>query len=308
MQATISRRSLMAGAATLPVVAAGTTTALADGHAAEPVTSLQSTFGLGEFQVSTLLAGTRAVEDIQTIFGMNVSAEEFAAVSEENFIPSDKSQFFFTPTVVRTGAEIVLFDTGLNGAATSAALAQAGIAPGDVTIIVLTHMHGDHIGGLTDDAGNATFPNARYVAGQVEYDHWAAAGNERFDGKVKPFADKMTFVGDGESVVSGITSVAAFGHTPGHMGYMLESGGEQVFLMADMANHYVWSLAYPEWEVKFDADKAAAAATRKRLLGMVAADRIPLIGYHMPFPAVGYVTEAGPGSFHYVPATYQLML
>lgn len=174
--------------------------------------------------------------------------------------------------------------------------------------MVITHMHGDHIGGLTDDAGNPTYPNARYVTGQVEYDHWAGAGNERFDGKVRPFAEKMSFIGDGDSVVSGITAVAAFGHTPGHMTYMIESAGEQVLLMADTANHYVWSLAYPEWEVRFDMDKAAAAASRKKILGMVAADRIPLIGYHMPFPGMGYVTGEGTGAFHYVPVSYQTML
>ena len=133
-------------------------------------------------------------------------------------------------------------------------------------------------------------------------------GNERFEGKVRPFADNMTFIGGGDSVVSGITAVEAFGHTPGHMAYMIEDGGEGVLLMADTANHYVWSLAYPEWEVRFDADKATAAATRKKILGMVSADRIPLIGYHMPFPGVGFVSEAEQGRFRYLPATYQLML
>ena len=96
------------------------------------------------------------------------------------------------------------------------------------------------------------------------------------------------------------------GHTPGHMAFMLESGGAQMLLMADAANHYVWSLAYPDWEVSFDADKAAAAATRRMLLGMAATDRIPLIGYHMPFPAAGYVEARGEG-FHYVPVSYQFM-
>ena len=142
----------------------------------------------------------------------------------------------------------------------------------------------------------------------MEYDHWAAAGNDTFDAKVRPLAEKMTFLGDGGSVAPGITSKAAYGHTPGHMAYVVESGNEQVLLMADAANHYVWSVAYPEWEVRFDMDKAAAAQTRKDLLGMVAADRIPLIGYHMPFPGRGYVETVEQGRFRYVPATYQQQL
>ncbi|MDO6591133.1 MBL fold metallo-hydrolase [Loktanella sp. D2R18] len=301
------RTALFAGAAAPFAIAAAPQMAAAAGHSAVQ-NAVQNTFDFGEFQVSTLLAGTRAVEDVQTIFGMNVSEDEFAAVSAENFIPADKAQFFFTPTVVRAAGEVVLFDTGLSAAGTTAALAQAGIAPGDVTIVVITHMHGDHIGGLTDDSGAETFPNARYVTGQVEYDHWAAAGNEGFDAKMRPLAEKTSFIGDGESVVSGITSVAAYGHTPGHMGYMLESNGEQVMLMVDAANHYVWSLAYPEWEVRFDADKEAAANTRKQILGMAAADRFPVIGYHMPFPGMGYVEEVDAARFRYVPASYQHIL
>ncbi len=303
----MTRRGLMVGAASLPLATAAAPT-LAAGHAAGPKNALQNTFARGDFQVSTLLAGTRPVEDIQSIFGTNVSAEEFAAVSAQNFIPADKAQFFFTPTVVRTGDEVVLFDTGLSAAGTTAALAEAGVAPEDVTVVVITHMHGDHIGGMTNDAGDLTYPNARYVTGQVEYDHWASTDNEGFAGKIQPFAEQFSFIGDGDSPVSGITAIEAFGHTPGHMAYMVESGGESVLLMADTANHYVWSVAYPDWEVRFDMDKSAAAATRKKILGMVAADRIPLIGYHMPFPGVGYLTEEGPGSFHYVPASYQLML
>ena len=88
---------------------------------------------------------------------------------------------------------------------------------------------------------------------------------------------------------------------------MVESEGQQLVLGADFANHYVWSLAHPDWEVRFDMDKAAAAATRRRILGMLAADRIPFIGYHMPFPALGFVETRGDG-FHYVPASYQFVM
>ena len=306
---TLTRRTALIGGTVLPLAATSLPkAALADGHAAQS-SAIHNSFSRGAFQVSTLLAGSRTVDEgIQTIFGRNVSEDEFAEVSAQNFIPTDKAQFYFTPTVVNTGSEVVLFDAGLSAQGTLAALNAAGVEAGDITVVVITHMHGDHIGGLTDDTGNATYPNARYVTGQVEYDHWAGAENERFDGKVRPFAENMTFLDDGDDVVSGVTAVSAFGHTPGHMAYMVEDGGEQVLLMADTANHYVWSLGYPDWEVRFDMDKAAAAATRKKILGMVAADRIPLIGYHMPFPGMGFVETRGEGGFRYVPVSYQTLL
>lgn len=263
-------------------------------------------FTVGAFEVTTLLAGTTARDNAQGIFGMNVDADTFAAVSEENFIPADTAQFFFTLTLVNTGAELVLFDAGLNGAATAAALEAAGYTADQVDHVVITHMHGDHIGGLTN-GDDITFANAAYVSGAAENNHWAAAENERYEDKVRPLVEKFTFIDPGASVTSGITAIDASGHTPGHMGYMIESNGAQLMLFADLANHYVWSLGYPDWEVRFDMDKEAAADARRRVLGMIAADKIPSIGYHMPFPALGYVAPRGDG-FQWVPSTYQTML
>src|SRR5690606_12194924 len=80
-----------------------------------------------------------------------------------------------------------------------------------------------------------------------------------------------------------------------------------LMITADTANHPVWSLARPDWEVKFDADKPAAAAARSKIFGMIASERIPFVGYHMPFPATGFVEAEGDG-FPYVPSSYQLML
>ena len=284
------------------------TLASAGGHGDTPARSeTHRRFNLGGFEVTVVLAGTRTVtDDPQGTFGMNVDKDTFTAVSEQNFIPADKTQFFFNPTVVNTGSDMILFDTGLNGEAITGVLATAGIAAEDIDTVVLTHMHGDHIGGLMTE-GNPTFPNARYVAGAAEYEYWAAQENERVAGNVTPLAEKTEFVGDGFSVASGVTGMAAFGHTPGHMVYMIESEGKQLLLTADLANHYVWSLAYPDWEVRFDIDKEAAAVTRRRVLDMLATDRIPFIGYHMPFPGVGFVDTRDDG-FRYVPETYQLML
>ena len=304
-----SRRALLASAAAAPL--AGLASGAARAQSAPKQMGITTTDArrvkLGDFEVTTLLAGTRAVPDPHSIFGLNASDEAFAEASEHANIPTDQAQFFFTPTLVNTGSELVLFDTGLNPAGITAALEAAGRSPDEIDVVVLTHMHGDHIGGLADDAGNATFANARYVTGYTEYDHWASAGNAGFDAKVRPLAEKMEMIEGGGSVASGIEAVEAFGHTPGHMVYRLDSGGQSLIIAADFANHYVWSLAYPDWEVKFDMDKSAAAATRKELLAMMAADKTPFIGYHMPFPAIGYVNERD-GGYGYEAMSYQLML
>jgi glyoxylase-like metal-dependent hydrolase (beta-lactamase superfamily II) len=107
--------------------------------------------------------------------------------------------------------------------------------------------------------------------------------------------------------VPGITGMAAFGHSPGHMIYRLESGGRGLVITADTANHFVLSLQRPDWEVRFDMDKAAAAATRKTVFDMIATERLPFIGYHMPFPSVGFVEKLDTG-YRWVQETYQLDL
>lgn len=304
-QPNLKRRSVLAGAAALPLVAGTQLRAGAPmlGAAGPKFNRVK----LGAFEVTTILAGTAVRENPQSIFGMNVDAETFNSVSEQAGLSTNAAQFFFTPTLVNTGAELVLFDTGLQGPMTVAAIEAAGYTADQVDAVVITHMHGDHIGGLLTD-GNPTFANAKYMTGAAEFDHWSAQGNERFEGNVRPLADQFAMLDDGGSVASGITAMAAFGHTPGHMAYMIESDGKMLAICADFANHYVWSLAYPEWEVKFDMDKAAAAATRKRMLDMLAADKVPFVGYHMPFPAIGYVETPAGGGYRYAPHSYQLSI
>ena len=108
-------------------------------------------------------------------------------------------------------------------------------------------------------------------------------------------------------VVSGIEAIDSRGHTPGHTCYHIESEGARLMVTGDVCNHYVVSMQRPDWHVRFDMDKEGAVAARKKILGMIAADRIPFVGYHMPYPAVGYAEVLGDG-FRYVPASYQLNL
>ncbi|MEL6521194.1 MAG: MBL fold metallo-hydrolase [Pseudomonadota bacterium] len=309
MTLSVNRRQALMASVAAPAVLTLPTATQADGHSAAAPMEIARSITLGDMKVTTLLDGVRnGVEEPQGTFGMNVSAEEFAAVSAENFISADSTSFFFTPTLVETGEETVLFDTGLGQGGLIKALEAAGKTPADITTVVITHMHPDHIGGMMTD-GAPTFANAKYFAGQAEYDFWSVQeeGNRVGDlvkSNVTPLVEQVTFVGDGASVAPGITSMAAFGHTPGHMVYMLESGGQQLVLTADLANHFVWSVGYPDWEVRFDMDKEAAATSRKTVLGMLAADKIPFVGYHMPFPALGYVAPREDG-FRYVPVSYQ---
>ena len=304
-----TRRATLAGVAALPLAAAATPT-LAASHAAKAAMPMSRSFKLGEMTVTTLLDGSFPRDNAKGIFGGNVSDDEFARVSAENFIPADVAQFYFTPTVIQSGDTTVLFDTGLGKGGIAKALGEAGMSTDDIDVVVLTHMHPDHIGGMMTD-GAPTFVNARYVTGSTEYDFWSKmdAGNRVGDlvaSNVTPMAEKMSFIADAAEVVPGITAMAAFGHTPGHMTYHLESGNRRLILAADLANHYVWSFANPDWEVMFDMDKPAATASRRKVLGMLAADRVPMIGYHMPFPAAGFVEARGEG-FRFVPVSYQMM-
>lgn len=279
-------------------------------------------FGLGDFQISTITETTVALDGPHPIFGEDQPPEAVADLAEKRFLPADQMVISFTPVVVNTGSQLVLFDAG-NGPEGGfaqgdlpAKLQAMGLSAEQIDVVVITHFHPDHIGGLTL-SGFEQFPNARYVASEAEYNFWAS--EEKLSGptervarltqeKVVPLAEKMTFIKDEGEVVPGIRGLAAFGHTPGHMVFHVESGSRRLLITADAANHYVMSLERPDWHVRFDMDKEAAAATRKKLFGMIAADKIPFSGYHMPFPSVGFVEPIEQTGFRYVPASYQFDL
>lgn len=321
---TVSRRGILAaaaGGAALPLVAGGVRPAVAAAPLAGASLPEHYRFTIGQFEVTTINDGAVQLDGPHPIFGENQPADAVMALAEENFLPPDRMEIGFTPVVVNTGASLVVFDSG-NGAARrpnagnlAAALGRAGYSPDQVDVVVLTHFHPDHIGGLMED-GQPLFSNARYVAPSTEYDFWThpdrmSGPTESFAtltaSNVKPLADNMTFIGNEAEVVPGIRGISAFGHTPGHTAFHVESDGRRILLGGDFCNHYVVSMQVPDWHVRFDMDKEGAAATRRTLLDMLATDRIPFTSYHMPFPAVGYVERMGQG-YRYVPATYQLNL
>ena len=321
------RRTILAGAAATGAAMALGTPGVS--LAAAPKQGLHRPtifrFGLGDFEVTTILDGAVQLDGPQPIFAQNASADEVAKLAAENFLPIGRMEIAFTVTVVNTGNEVIVFDTGngMNGfvprpnaGRLRALLAEAGIKPEQVDIVALTHFHRDHIGGLME-ANGASFANASYVIPGPEYDFWSDESLVDHEGlgatakvvqsNVVPLAPKTRFIEAGDAVVSGIEAVASNGHTPGHTSFHLESQGHRLLVLGDVCNHYVMSLQRPDWHVAFDMDKEKAVAARKEVLGMIAADRIPFIGYHMPPPAAGYLEVKGEG-FRFVPVGYQLNL
>ena len=174
---------------------------------------------------------------------------------------------------------------------------------------MLSHGHPDHIGGVIEN-GKPLFANARYAIGGTEYDFWSPAGKhtgdlEKFSSLFRdlmvPLAEKTTFLKPGDDVAAGIRAVEAFGHTPGHLAFHIDGGGKELFWFGDIAHHQVASLARPDWHCVFDVDPEKASETRARVLEMLAADRVAVCGYHMPFPSIGYVERLPSRGYRWLP-------
>ncbi len=266
-------------------------------------------YNLGAMTFTSLLDMTAIADNPKLEYAADIPNEVFEKVSAENFVSPNDLQVYMTPTLIDTGNERVLVDTGLGFGGLMQSLKKGNIDPNSIDVVAITHMHPDHIGGLMTD-GKPNFPNARYVAGAKEYNFWRKMdkGNQVGDmveRLVTPLAEKTTFINDGDAIATGISALASFGHSPGHFCFRVESEGQQVVLTADLANHYIWSFAQPDWAFKFDFDTKEAAISRRKVLDMLATDKIPMIGYHMPFPGVGFVETRNNG-FRFVPTSYQL--
>lgn len=317
----LTRRSL--AAATLALTLPGSATAQVCPEDAQPVTRR---IRLGHFTVTTVLDASATIDGPWPIVGQDRPQAAVEALMRENRLRPNRFKPGFTPTLVQTGRETILFDTG-NGAVgfvprpaggqLAHLLARAGLAPDTIDVVVLTHCHTDHIGGLMED-GRPVFTRARYVVGATEDSFWRdgarlsapmesneARSARVFRSHLLPLTDRTRFVKPGDAVAPGITALAAFGHTPGHLTFHLESAGQRMLVWGDCAHHEVASLAHPEWHAVFDMDKAQGAATRRHIYDMAATDGILVSAYHTAFPSLGYVVRQGSG-YRWIPLTDQL--
>lgn len=281
---------------------------------------------LGGFSVSVLSDAEAMIDGPWPIVGEDRPRSEVEALMRENRLPPARFRPGFSPVLVDTGRERILFDTG-NGAVGFVKppaggrlverLAAAGYATDDIDIVAITHCHTDHIGGLMRE-GRPVFPNAHYVVGSAEHEFWSKetwrsapedsnthASGLVFQSHLLPLMDRLTLIRPGQEIVAGIHALAAFGHTPGHLAFHVESQAKRMLIWGDCAHHEIASLAHPNWSVLFDMDKQQGAATRKTLYEMAASEDLVVTGYHTSFPSLGYVARAGSG-YRWIPVSYQL--
>lgn len=265
-------------------------------------------------------------------FGSNATKDEVDALTRANFQPASGGYSYFNVLLLRAGRELVLVDTGFgemvgpNGGWLERTMATLGFAPADVSTLVFSHLHPDHFGGYTRGGPGAKaalrFPNARVLLHERELAFWNAENPDLSKNGVDATmrgqmvgGAKATLaaakdrivgkgVGDGHEVAPGVRVVEALGHTPGHIMLQVASGDEKLVMISDLVHHYAISFQKPEWFVAFDTDPAQGAATRRRVLGELAKQRTLVMGYHTPWPGVGYVQERD-GAFAWVPANWR---
>ena len=266
--------------------------------AAEPVAAPSSNvfaFAIGELSAITLLDGNLELPNDNKVFGVGLEPEDVSEVLTANNLPSDKLNLTVKPLLVKTADKVLLFDTGAGGnfgpgsGHLLAAMAEAGVDPGSVTDIFISHAHGDHIGGLVAD-GKLNFPNATIRLSKPE---WAALSKQDQQAAlVAAIKAKVEAFDPGAELVPGVVkAVEIKGHTPGHSGYLIGTGADSILYVGDSMHHYVVSVQKPQWTIAFDGDSKTATASRVALLNELAASGQRVYAVHFPFPGIGKMTK-----------------
>lgn len=243
--------------------------------------------------------------------------DELTALLAANGLPTDQLTPDCNVTLLRRPDGVTVFDTGAgpNFMPTTGKLlenlAEAGVDPEEVTDVVFTHAHPDHLWGVLDDFDEIIFPNAAFHMGEKELAFWssedayAAVPEDRqsfvagAQARFEALGEQLQSIPSGTTEIAGAEIVETFGHTPGHLSFIVHGGSEQFMIGGDAIMHAVISFEHPEWRNGSDQDPDMGAETRKKLLDRLAADQVRLIGYHLPHPGQGRV-ERKDGAYRFV--------
>jgi glyoxylase-like metal-dependent hydrolase (beta-lactamase superfamily II) len=317
-----SRRAVIAGAGALATAITLDLPGLSPAHAqGNPVNQAPGfyRYKVGDITLTAINDGfaKRPLEG----FVKNAELADVKKAMEQAFLPADALNITFTTLAIQHGGKLTLIDTGNgdSGAPTSGSwmtnFKAAGFDPKDVSTVVFSHFHGDHINGFRAKDGNAVFANAEVMVPAPEWAFWMddakmGAAPEAMKGAFAgvrrvfaPIAKDVKQFEAGKEILPGISAIAAPGHTPGHTAFALSSGNGKMMIMSDTTNHPALFVRNPDWSAVFDMDGPQAVTTRRKLLDMVSADKMQVAFYHAPFPATGYIAKDGKG-FEMVPVQW----
>jgi len=275
---------------------------------------------VGDLEVTALFDGA-AVFDAHWLNGTKATMNGVVNALQEDPRLLDVSDEGF---LVNTGKQRILVDAGAGSwwgggvlGRLEGSLRSAGYTPEEIDIVLITHLHSDHVGGLTTQDGKRVFPNADVYVAKAESDFWLSTEIAAKAPKdVQPFfqsaqaiaapyikAGKWHTFNGSESIVDGMQLVPLPGHTPGHTGYEFSSKGQKILFCGDIIHAQRVQLQHPEVTAVFDIDQNAAAATRLQLLPKLAREEVLIAGPHMPFPALGRLRKEGSG-YSWVPVVF----
>lgn len=239
------------------------------------------------------------------------SQEEIEALLKPHGLPTDALAPDCNITLMTSGDRVVLFDAGSGpnfqptAGALPSNLEEAGLSPADITDVIFTHAHPDHLWGILDEFDDPLYPDARLWVPQAEWDYWRADDTlanmpeERksfvvgAQSRFEAIEDRVEMILPGQEVLPGVEAVDTAGHTPGHMSYMIHGGSESLLVIGDAITNAVISFEKPEWASGSDQDRDLGIKTRKALLDRMAQDRARVIGFHFPHPGGGFVERSG---------------
>jgi len=284
-------------------------------------------FQLGELELLVVTDGHIVMSPVQEHFAMDARPEEVNQLLESNFRSTKAVDLGMNILIVKKGKDIILIDTGAGygfGPASGwlpASLKDAGIHVNDVTKIVITHAHPDHIGGLFTEDNQLVFPNAQVYMSAIEHRFWLSAdkadfakskfSNQDLLAKIlvstkktlTALNDRLHLFDHRDELFGCIRLQLAAGHTPGHTLVKIFSGKEELVHIADLLHSDVLLFPHPEWGFDGDTDFAMAAITRRKVMEELAVGRTTVFSYHLPWPGIGHIRKKA-DAYEWVAETY----